>query len=778
MTIQLKSKSTDKLLELGGGARPLVRPNLDIRPCYDEQGRPTVDIVANLEEPLPIQDQEYDGIFCQYALEHVTWRKVPQFIGEMYRILKPGGKVVIVTANTEAQIKWIRDHPTGWDDKSAFESFSGVLFGDCDYPENSHKSYFNVRLLHHLFHNASFENIKIQPYGARDTDLVVEANRPVWKGSLVSGPIGTVLSSQIADASLERILAGGLPDTEIIHFSKNLHNHEALCGAGFNISATLLPENVTCEKCEELLILHGNPFAPKSQGIMHSQKETRPNIFGTNVGKDLPQQAGIYIKTKAVLQDLNVMHERADFPDQNVVGERAVEKDLNESGERAVQTDSNVGDERAVPSDSNERGERAVPADSNVIVERWEGSQDPSSSLPREELFDKAYFNGGGKVGGYAREGYRDFPAHEITFQHIMIRRPESVLEIGAARGYILKRLQDAGIRVAGLEISKHCYLSRALEDIFLHDICKVPWPIPDQSYDLCFSIATLEHIPEEFLPGVLGEIKRTCKRSLHGIDFGEKDDGFDKTHCTLRPLSWWQLLFSKHGLRAERNVYHELLNKEELEQGKFPEEVLKGDGKVKLNIGCFTTMFHHGWINIDIQDVSHFAQLQGYTFQHLDVRNGLPYPTGGVDLIFLCHFLEHLTYTEARTFLKECRRVLKPEGAMRILVPDAQLLVKKYIYHPHPMDVGSLDEFDEISDGATAAPTVVGKLWELLFAGHQAAYDQETLTHYLQEASFDPRPTFFRKTKTGEQGEQILRETIDMMPALSLFCDCIPLVG
>lgn len=154
------------------------------------------------------------------------------------------------------------------------------------------------------------------------------------------------------------------------------------------------------------------------------------------------------------------------------------------------------------------------------------------TSLTREEMFDKHYFNGGGKVGGYAREGYWDYPVHNITAQHVRVRRPKSVLEIGCGRGYILKRLQDWGIPVCGLEISRHAWMTRAIDPILNIDICTERWPIEDNTFDMSFSMATFEHIPEQYIPHVLSELKRVCKSHLHGIDFGQHDDGFDKTHC------------------------------------------------------------------------------------------------------------------------------------------------------------------------------------------------------------------------------------------------------
>ena len=136
MTITLNTIPGGKYLELGGGSNPMIHPNVDVRPCYDAQGKPTVDFTADFNELLPIQSSEWDGIFSRFAIEHVSWRKIPQFLTEVFRTLKPGGKFVCITANTEAQLQWIKDHPQGWDDRDSFDSYSSILFGDQDFIGN------------------------------------------------------------------------------------------------------------------------------------------------------------------------------------------------------------------------------------------------------------------------------------------------------------------------------------------------------------------------------------------------------------------------------------------------------------------------------------------------------------------------------------------------------------------------------------------------------------------------------------------------------------------
>jgi predicted SAM-dependent methyltransferase len=401
----------------------------------------------------------------------------------------------------------------------------------------------------------------------------------------------------------------------------------------------------------------------------------------------------------------------------------------------------------------------------NVVRVEENKSSSPllDTSEQRFSAFDKHYFNGGRKVGGYANEGYRDFPVHEITLQHLLKYNPASVLEVGCARGYLVKRLQDRGIRACGLEISNHCWLTRACDGVINFDICDPsrPWPFKTGEFDLSFSIAVLEHVPERYLGHVLSEMARVSKRTLHGIDLGKKDDGFDKTHVTLRDVSFWQSEFQKWFPRG--NTY--LLDKEELERGEFPKELLEDKGRLKLNVGSFTTMHHYGWLNLDIHNLKQWADGQLYRYQQVDVKNGLPFKTATVDAIFSSHMLEHLTYDEGLAFLRECRRVIKPDGVMRLIVPDAHLLMSKYT-------LGKLSEFDEINDNCEKCKTEAGKLWSLLHEGHASCYDQETLANTLDSVGFCWFPATFR---TSSVAQDILKETVDMLPCLSLYMDAKP---
>jgi predicted SAM-dependent methyltransferase len=365
--------------------------------------------------------------------------------------------------------------------------------------------------------------------------------------------------------------------------------------------------------------------------------------------------------------------------------------------------------------------------------------------------YDKHYFHGGTKVGGYAGSGYRDFPVHWTTYAHVMKREPKSVLELGCGRGYLLKRFAEyAKIPVQGLEISEHCHLTRAIEDVVTHDVTVAPWPVADQEFDLCLSLAFLEHIPEDKLPVVFAEMARTCRRGLHGIDVHD-GDSFDQTHCTIREVAWW---------KERLPPGHEAVDKEDLEAGPIvlPPGLDRG---VKLNLGSFTHMFH-GWRNLDLIDLTPWARTNGYTFTPWDLAHGLPYDDQVVDLIFLSHVLEHFDYAAGQRLLGECQRVLKPGGVLRVAVPDAERLLTLY-------REGTLSTLQELC-GSELTGEPIQLLHELLYGGdHRAIYDQRTLVRALHAVGF----TQGYGSVFGAGASVVMRrETIDLYPEMSLFVE------
>jgi predicted SAM-dependent methyltransferase len=125
----------------------------------------------------------------------------------------------------------------------------------------------------------------------------------------------------------------------------------------------------------------------------------------------------------------------------------------------------------------------------------------------------------------------------------------------------------------------------------------------------------------------------------------------------------------------------------------------------MKINLCCGPNMFP-GWLNVDGADMEreYLRHLRdapdGFVwpepqrelaawvksgkpldFMVHDVRKGLPWPDSSVDAIYIGQAIEHFNRrTEAPKLLKECLRVLKRGGAIKLTTPDLDQLVRTYL--------------------------------------------------------------------------------------------------
>jgi len=89
----------------------------------------------------------------------------------------------------------------------------------------------------------------------------------------------------------------------------------------------------------------------------------------------------------------------------------------------------------------------------------------------------------------------------------------------------------------------------------------------------------------------------------------------------------------------------------------------------MKLNLGCGKQKLKD-WKNIDIDSKCNAEECY-------DLRRGIREKENSIDEILLSHVLMYLTSNEVITFLKECYRVLKNRGLIRITEDNAQLKIR-----------------------------------------------------------------------------------------------------
>jgi len=90
------------------------------------------------------------------------------------------------------------------------------------------------------------------------------------------------------------------------------------------------------------------------------------------------------------------------------------------------------------------------------------------------------------------------------------------------------------------------------------------------------------------------------------------------------------------------------------------------------LNLGC-GRHFHPLWTNVDLR-----AHSPG-VIEH-NLRSSLPFAEKSFDAVYHSHLIEHLPRDEAPGFLKECARILRPRGVLRIATPDLETIARLYL--------------------------------------------------------------------------------------------------
>jgi len=159
----------------------------------------------------------------------------------------------------------------------------------------------------------------------------------------------------------------------------------------------------------------------------------------------------------------------------------------------------------------------------------------------------------------------------------------------------------------------------------------------------------------------------------------------------------------------------------------------LKGnEPDLKLHLGCGPVLLE-GFINIDIAP----APLS------MNVLWGLPFHDGQVAVVYASHVIEHLFFpTDVHAVLAEAKRVLKPGGTLRIVVPDIARCLKAYQEQDAAFFESRREHFSWWPEDATMLENFltyagVGAQPNYQFESHKYGYDFATMERALKLAGF-----------------------------------------
>lgn len=350
---------------------------------------------------------------------------------------------------------------------------------------------------------------------------------------------------------------------------------------------------------------------------------------------------------------------------------------------------------------------------------------------------------------------------YDLAFT-ILNHKPASVLDLGGARGYIAKILQNNGVPTVVMDRSEHCYNTRTINDFCIWDIENPPYPFKDKEFDFVFSNAVLEHVSPDKIDFVIREIGRIGNRSYHhGVpvsnEVSEAVFHEDSTHKIYKPHDWWIKKFADLTTNHTTEIYWETPGK--------PRVAPPGAGRIynnptKVAIGCGVDMIYYGWVNIDVfhETCEFVAKHNYYNYAPVDYAFALPFADNSVGMIFIPSIIGTLSDKLTSGLLSECYRMLQPGGIIRIVTIDAKKIFSGYV---NEKDVG----LRHIVKGVESSRTKLDDLM-ILYSGYHSFWDFESLSLYLGKFGFTD---IAELTPFTSRSKTMKKETIVKYPDISL---------
>ena len=158
------------------------------------------------------------------------------------------------------------------------------------------------------------------------------------------------------------------------------------------------------------------------------------------------------------------------------------------------------------------------------------------------KLYDANYYQ------SYAGQPY-ERNLHWLVFFDLIAEKivseigPQSVLDAGCAKGFLVECLREHGVEAFGIDISDYA-IQQVREDIKPYcQVSSITEPLP-RRYDLILCIEVLEHLPP---PDTDQAILNLCRAS-DDILFSSTPLGYrELTHFNVQPPEYWAEKFARH---------------------------------------------------------------------------------------------------------------------------------------------------------------------------------------------------------------------------------------
>jgi len=153
---------------------------------------------------------------------------------------------------------------------------------------------------------------------------------------------------------------------------------------------------------------------------------------------------------------------------------------------------------------------RGLPTPKKRNVQAREGGKNPEVVAASRE-YGELYFDGPRVYGygGYSYDG-RWRPVAKDMVKHFGLKAGDKVLDVGCAKGFLVKDFMELGIEAFGIDVSKYALMNCELETVGRLQIGSADnLPFPDGSFDAVIAINSIHNLPRSQCLKALQEIER-----------------------------------------------------------------------------------------------------------------------------------------------------------------------------------------------------------------------------------------------------------------------------
>ena len=179
--------------------------------------------------------------------------------------------------------------------------------------------------------------------------------------------------------------------------------------------------------------------------------------------------------------------------------------------------------------------------------------------LSRKNAYQRDYFERGIETGKSLYTNYRwlpdlTIPMASVMIDYLKIQKGQSVIDIGCAKGYLVKALRWLGRDAWGFDISDY-----AIENADPEISQYLSKTLPNQDFHFAIAKDVFEHIKLVDLRRLLTKLSSRVLFVIvplgNGKKYNIKSYELDTTHLHKQPLDWWCELLKGNGWKVKSSV-------------------------------------------------------------------------------------------------------------------------------------------------------------------------------------------------------------------------------